>query len=92
MNDDTLNSRTVGEARKAFGECLQPLERSMRRLGIGMPPYAKVSGIFLPLPYIGVLTTRQFVRTFRRGFQNSCKSLEMLSRGESKAMLGLCGQ
>ena len=49
MNDDTLNSRCVEEAWKTFQNYLQSLERSMRRLSIQMPPYARVSGIFLPL-------------------------------------------
>ena len=56
MSDETLNSRSVEEAWKAFEICLQSLQRTMRRLGIGMPPYARVSGIFVPLHNMVVLT------------------------------------
>jgi hypothetical protein len=56
LDDDTLNSRSVEEAWKAFEICLQSLQRTSRRLGIAMPPYARVSGIFVPLHYILVLT------------------------------------
>jgi len=43
MDNDTLNSRSVEEAWKAFEICLQSLRRTMRNLGIGMPSYARVS-------------------------------------------------
>jgi len=43
MDDDTLNSRSVEEAWKAFEICLQSLRRTMGHLGIGMPSYARVS-------------------------------------------------
>ena len=88
MIDDTLNIRCVEEAWMVFQKIVQALERSMRRLSIQMPPYARVSGIFLPLLQIGILTTLQFVRTSRKKFQNSCKSLEVLSKSNYKAILG----
>lgn len=54
MDDDTLDSRSVEEAWKAFGFCLQAIARTMHRLGILMPPYAKVPDIFVPLHYIAL--------------------------------------
>jgi hypothetical protein len=48
MEDHTLDSRSVEEASKVFEKCLQSLGSTMRRLKIQMPPYARVSGIFVP--------------------------------------------
>jgi hypothetical protein len=48
MDDHTLESRSVEEAWKAFEKCLQSLRQTMRRLNVQMPPYARVSGIFVP--------------------------------------------
>lgn len=52
MDDHALESRSVEEASNAFEKCLQNLGYTMRRLGIPMPPYARVSGIFMPLQYL----------------------------------------
>ena len=55
MEATRLKDRSVEEARLAFGYCLKLLERSMERLKIPMPSYAKASGIFAPVYYL-VLT------------------------------------
>lgn len=52
MDDHTLDSRSVEEASNAFEKCLQNLGYTMRRLGVPMPPYARVSGIFMPLQFL----------------------------------------
>ena len=52
MDDHTLDSRSVEEASNAFDKCLHILGYTMRRLGIPMPPYARVSGIFMLLQYL----------------------------------------
>ena len=44
-----LRDQSLEGAREAFGYCLKLLERSMVRLKIPMPSYAKASGIFAPL-------------------------------------------
>ena len=49
MEATSLRERSVEDARGAFGYCLKLLERSMVRLKIPMPSYAKASGIFAPL-------------------------------------------
>ena len=48
MDDHTLDNRCVEEAWKAFEKCLQSLRQALRRLNIQMPPYARVSGTFVP--------------------------------------------
>ena len=61
MDDHTLDSRSVEEALKAFEKCLQSLRQTMRRLNVQMPPYARVSGTFMPLhsvPDINRLSVR----------------------------------
>jgi hypothetical protein len=57
MGDDTLDSRSVEEATKAFDKCLQTLGYTMRRLNVQMPPYARVSGIFVSLQYLVLVLT-----------------------------------
>ena len=57
MDDNILDSRSVEEAWKAFEKCLDTLRHTMRRLNVQMPPYARVSGRFMPLHYL-VLTSR----------------------------------
>ena len=49
MDDHTLDNRSVEEAGKAFEKCLQSLRQTMGRLKVQMPPYARVSGTFVPL-------------------------------------------
>ncbi|KAH9022713.1 hypothetical protein EDB84DRAFT_490480 [Lactarius hengduanensis] len=43
MDPTRLHDRGVEEAQKAFQECLQSLKRTINRLGIPMPRYARVS-------------------------------------------------
>ncbi|KAH8977265.1 hypothetical protein EDB92DRAFT_1891264 [Lactarius akahatsu] len=43
MDPTRLHDRGMEEAQKAFQECLQSLKRTMNRLGIPMPRYARVS-------------------------------------------------
>jgi uncharacterized protein YecE (DUF72 family) len=54
MDDHMLDSRCVEEAWKAFEKCLQSLRQAMRRLNVQMPPYARVSGTFMPFALPGV--------------------------------------
>ena len=49
MDDHTLDNRSVKVAGKAFEKCLQSLRQTMGRLKVQMPPYARVSGTFVPL-------------------------------------------
>ena len=53
MDDHILDNRCVEEAWKAFEKCLQSLRKALRRLNIQMPPYAKVSGTFVPFALPG---------------------------------------
>lgn len=57
MDDHTLDSRSAEEASKAFEKCLRFLGYTMRRLKIQMLPYARVSGIFVPLQYPILIVT-----------------------------------
>ncbi|KAH9012450.1 hypothetical protein EDB84DRAFT_1680696 [Lactarius hengduanensis] len=43
MDPTRLHDRGVEEAQKAFQDCLQSLKRTMNKLGIPMPRYARVS-------------------------------------------------
>ncbi|KAH9022715.1 hypothetical protein EDB84DRAFT_1678396 [Lactarius hengduanensis] len=43
MHPTRLHDRGVEEAQKAFQECLESLKRTMNKLGIPMPRYARVS-------------------------------------------------
>ena len=49
LKPTVLRDRSVEDAKRAFDYCLQLLKRSMDRLGIPMPHYAKASGIYLRL-------------------------------------------
>lgn len=84
----TLEYRSKEEARKAFEICVQSLQRTMNRLKIPMPRFVKVSGISCLGNIYLVLTAPKFVRATRKTFQLSWKSLGILSRNDSRKMLG----
>ena len=54
MDPTTLRSRSVDEAKEVFNTCLESLRVTTDNLGIPMPTYAKVSGIFTPIILIGI--------------------------------------
>jgi hypothetical protein len=49
MDSTTLDEHSKDEAQQAFEICVQSLQRTMGHLGIPMPHYVKVSGMFVPL-------------------------------------------
>lgn len=49
MDKDSLDSQSEEEALNAFEKCLESLRQTMGRFRIPMPPYARVSGMFMPM-------------------------------------------
>ena len=49
MDPASLRATSLEDAQEAFNICLTSLQRTMNRLKIPMPRYARVSGMFLPL-------------------------------------------
>ena len=49
MDPASLRATSLEDAQEAFNICLKSLQRTMNRLKIPMPRYARVSGMFSPL-------------------------------------------
>lgn len=61
LDPTRLHELSVEEAQKEFKFCVQSLQHTVDRLGIPMPPYARVSGTFASL-YCLVLIDHSLVR------------------------------
>lgn len=83
MDDHTLDSRSVEEALKAFEKCLQSLRQTMGRLKIQMPPYARVSGTFVPLHSVSDINRL----SVRPGFQEDISEVVEVTRKTVKERL-----
>ena len=82
MDRDVLHIRSVEEAWKAFDIRLQSLQRTMSRLGVPMPRYARVSGISVPLHQYSIN------RLLDRGADFDISELVQVTRNTIKERLG----
>jgi hypothetical protein len=79
MDPASRRNQSVAIAQEAFDSCLESLQVTTDHLGIPMPTYAKVSGMFAPFVLHGI--DRLLVR---RGYENDVASLVQVTTDVAK--------
>ena len=76
---DAAQQQGEADALEAFRVCVELLERSMTKLNVTMPPYAKVSGGYVPL-IAHLITTLAVFLLVDPGYEGDLSSLAAITR------------
>ena len=78
MDSASLRITSLEDAQEAFNICLKSLQRTMNRLKIPMPRYARVSGTFVPFALLSI--NLLLVRAVRPGHREDIAELLVVTR------------